>query len=65
LVPENITLYQLHEICKLSMGWKDSHLHLFTIDNEIYGDPENDGLDDLGTKTKVFISLTSWASRKN
>ena len=28
LVPENITLYQLHEIIQRAMGWQNYHLHM-------------------------------------
>ena len=40
LVPENVTLYQLHTILQIAMGWTDSHLHQFMIDGKNYGDPK-------------------------
>lgn len=36
----NITLAQLHEVIQTAMGWTDSHLHLFAIDDRLYGNPE-------------------------
>ena len=31
LVPDTITLSQLHRILQIVMGWEDSHLHRFVI----------------------------------
>ena len=52
LVPGHIRLSQLHEILQIAMGWTNSHLHMFTIDNETYGDPEDDETGDLGTRNE-------------
>jgi hypothetical protein len=49
LVPGNTTLLKLHDILQIVMGWEDSHLHMFTIEGSIYGDPANDEYGDLGT----------------
>ncbi len=37
LVPGDITLAKLHSLIQRAMGWGNSHLHQFTIDDEIYG----------------------------
>jgi len=37
LVPGNINLFELHAIIQLSMGWTNSHLHMFRIGEEVYG----------------------------
>ncbi len=42
LVPHNTTLLKLHDILQIVMGWKDYHLHEFTIEGSAFGDPEND-----------------------
>jgi hypothetical protein len=44
-VPDG-TLDDLHEHIQTAMGWTNSHLHQFIIDDDCYGDPEllNDGL---------------------
>lgn len=42
LVPDTITLHQLHTILQIVMGWTNSHLHQFIIDDEYYGDPDDD-----------------------
>ncbi len=49
VVPGSITLDRLHDVIQIIMGWKDYHLHQFTIGNKIYtGSPESeeDGNDD-------------------
>lgn len=33
------TLYQLHEIIQVAMGWENCHLHQFTMENTYYGKP--------------------------
>lgn len=48
LVSGNVYLGRLHDILQVVMGWTDSHLHQFTIQGKIYGDPENDEYGDLG-----------------
>jgi hypothetical protein len=40
LVPESTTLARLHTILQITMGWHDSHLHEFVIDDEHYGSPD-------------------------
>lgn len=47
LVPDSVTLYELHIILQISMGWTDSHLHEFKINGDIYGDLENNEFGDL------------------
>jgi len=41
-VHANVTLYQLHEIIQVAMGWFDDHLYEFQIAGDRYGhvDPE-------------------------
>lgn len=57
LVPGNTTLYNLHDILQIVMGWENYHLHMFTIDGQIYGDPEDDEYGDLGTKDETRYRL--------
>ena len=42
LVPASITLAGLHEVIQAAMGWEDAHLHMFQIDGNRYGLPENE-----------------------
>jgi hypothetical protein len=45
-VPNNITLDRLHDVIQIVMGWTDSHLHDFIIENKRYTEEpefEDDG----------------------
>lgn len=42
LVPDHLTLEQLHDVIQLCMGWTDTHLHQFIIGKQFYGPPEDD-----------------------
>ena len=57
LVANTTTLSQLHDILQTVMGWTDSHLHMFTIDEQIYGDPEGDVDGELKTKNEARFKL--------
>jgi len=48
-VPSNTALLKLHDILQIVMGWEDYHLHMFTIEGLIYGDPADDEYGDLGS----------------
>lgn len=37
LVPGGVRLAKLHDIFQATMGWTNSHLHSFTIGDELYG----------------------------
>jgi hypothetical protein len=39
LVSDSISLYKLHQIIQIAMGWTDSHLHQFIIRGEYHGIP--------------------------
>lgn len=40
VVPASITLAGLHTVIQAAMGWEDSHLHMFMLDGQRYGRPE-------------------------
>jgi hypothetical protein len=40
LVDGSINLLELHDIIQIAMGWTDSHLHQFIIDEEYYSMPD-------------------------
>lgn len=44
-IPTSITLAKLHHVIQDAMGWTDSHLHEFVIDEQHYGVPDEE--DDL------------------
>jgi len=37
LVPGGVRLAKLHDMFQAAMGWTNSHLHSFTIDDQLYG----------------------------
>lgn len=39
-IPADYNLAQLHQLIQVAMGWGNSHLHEFRVDNQCYGDPE-------------------------
>lgn len=39
LIPSNFSLYKLHQVIQLAMGWTNSHLHQFLIDGRYYSIP--------------------------
>lgn len=39
LVPGGFSLYKLHRVIQLAMGWTDSHLHQFIIDGQYSASP--------------------------
>jgi hypothetical protein len=58
LVPGNTTLLKLHDILQIVMGWEDYHLHMFTIEGLIYGNPIDDEYGDLGTVNETSYRLS-------
>ncbi len=65
LVPEDTSLYDLHEILQRVMDWGNYHLHQFTIAGQLYGDPENDEYGDFDTKNEKRYRLNQLGLREN
>ena len=64
LVPDSISLHQLHTILQIVMGWTNSHLHQFIIDDEYYGEPdEEDGYSEE-LKNEKRYRLNQFVARK-
>jgi hypothetical protein len=42
LVMESVSLYKLHQIFQVAMGWTDSHLHQFIVGEKYYGIPSSE-----------------------
>jgi len=57
LVANTTTLSGVHTILQTVMGWTDSHLHMFKINEQIYDDLEDDEYGDLGTKNEARFKL--------
>jgi len=44
LVPSDISLPQLHAVLQIAMGWTNSHLHGFIVDDIFYTEPDPDDM---------------------
>jgi len=70
LQTQDCTLAQLHDLIQVSMGWHDSHLHLFKIGQDRYGDPVQwpkefeDDLDTLNERKLKLSQLHAQGTRK-
>ncbi len=53
-VRDNTTLYKLHRIPQVVMGWEDYHLHEFEIDGESYGPPQDEFTDPFGFSETII-----------
>lgn len=60
LVPDSMTLAELHDVLQRAMGWSDHHLHEFEIDAQRFGspDPEEDD-EDLVDDTTATLKLVA------
>jgi hypothetical protein len=64
LVPEDVTLADLHEIIQRAMDWGNYHLHMFTIAGQVFGDPEDDEYGDFGTENEKRYRLNQLGLRE-
>ena len=64
LVPDSISLHQLHTILQIVMGWTNSHLHQFIIDDEYYGEPEEEDGYSEDLKNEKRYRLNQFVERK-
>ena len=59
LVPDSITLPELHDALQIVMGWTDSHLHQFVANGRCYGVPdeefESDTLNESGITLRQLL----------
>jgi hypothetical protein len=62
VLPGSFTLFGLHAAIQAVMGWQDGHLHLFVIDGQRYGFPDDDRdsnytiLDDANHRLSSLVS---------
>lgn len=64
LIPDSISLHQLHTILQIVMGWTNSHLHQFIIDDELYGEPEEEDGYSEDLKNEKHYRLNQFVRRK-
>lgn len=58
---KDCTLDKLHEFIQTAMGWTNSHLHQFTIDEALFGDPmlmEEDDFEAMGFEDSTETLLS-------
>jgi hypothetical protein len=54
LVPSEMTLFELHHVIQIVMGWDDSHLHDFTIKKQRYTLPSVEDFDADESKARLL-----------
>ncbi len=55
-VRSDITLFKLHRIIQIAMGWTDSHLHQFLAKGNYYGTPDPEFPGSLESDRKVRLN---------
>lgn len=65
LVPESITLAELHNLLNEVMGWSDSHLHQFRLRDRLFGDLSHDPDDELGFEDEREVELSELVGAGN
>lgn len=53
LMPDTMTLDDLHQAIQAAMGWGDCHLHAFDIDGRQYGDRQT--IDDVADENRLTL----------
>lgn len=55
LVPGNFSLYKLHQVIQIAMGWTDSHLHQFIVDSEYFSIPSSEDYEPVKDERRVTL----------
>ena len=53
----DVTLSKLHDIIQFSMGWTDSHLHMFEKDGDLFGPPDPYAFQKMSSERTRLSSL--------
>jgi hypothetical protein len=64
LVLDSISLHQLHTILQITMSWTNSHLHQFIINDEFYGELEEEDGYSKELKNEKRHRLNQFVTRK-
>lgn len=59
------TLFELHKIIQITMGWCDSHLHQFIIHGEYFSIPHPDDYMEVTNETNIKLLDVMNAEKKN
>ena len=57
VVEDSIKLQELHKVIQTVMGWTNSHLHQFIINERVYGEPDEDSFEEIVDYSKANSSL--------
>jgi hypothetical protein len=60
LVGDDLTLEKFHDLLQLVMGWTDSHLHMFRVGSQTFGNPDDDEAGVLETKNERKYKLSQF-----
>jgi hypothetical protein len=55
-VPGSISLYKLHQILQIVMGWHDAHLYEFELGDERFGEPDPEYGSEVRSARRVRLS---------
>ena len=65
LVEDSIKLSDFHKIIQTVMGWTNSHLHQFIINERYYGEPDEDSFEEIVDYRKIKLkSVLSFEKEK-
>lgn len=63
LAPGSFSLYKLHQVIQLAMGWTDSHLHQFIINGQYYGIPSSEDWEPMIDERRYSLSKIASAPK--
>ncbi|MDH0342068.1 plasmid pRiA4b ORF-3 family protein [Chromobacterium haemolyticum] len=64
VVPDSITLPELHVAVQITMGWRGGHMHEFQIDHRSYGTPDPSFPDEVLSERRVSLGQALGGTRK-
>ena len=64
LVPGKFSLYKLHEVIQVAMGWMGGHLHMFIINGEFYSIPSPDDFEPMINERRHTLHEIAGLTRK-
>lgn len=56
VVPETLTMYELHHALQIAFGWRNYHLYTFTVGLQTLGNPDLLEDEEIGNDKLVFIN---------
>ncbi len=55
IVPDSMSLQDLHYVIQDAFGWTNCHLHQFIVNEQYYGDAEHDDMGDMQDEKKLKL----------